>query len=81
MTPELIAMFGQFGPLGLMIGYLVWRENKVAAQIAERDLARAKADEARAESDKALSGSLSAVAVTVQNFDQRLTMLFDQRPK
>lgn len=60
MTPELIAAFGQFGPLGLMIGYLVWRESKERAAATQRDLAQAEAN-------KELAGALSALTVTIQN--------------
>ena len=65
MTPELVAAFGQFGPLGLMIGYLVWRERAGAEK-------RAEIDRERVESDKALAASLSALTVTIQHLDQRL---------
>lgn len=60
MTPELIAAFGQFGPLGLMIGYLVWRENKERSAATQRDIAQAEAN-------KELAAALSALTVTIQN--------------
>lgn len=25
-SPDLLQLAGQFGPLGLMVGYLIWRE-------------------------------------------------------
>lgn len=65
MTPELIEALGQFGPLGLMIGYLVWREQVGAAK-------RGEIEKARAEADKALAAALAALTVTIQHFDQRL---------
>ena len=71
MTPDLLTLFGQFGPLGLMVWYLVWREKNVAKEMAERDRARAEADKARAEADMALAGSLSALTVTIHSLGPR----------
>jgi len=65
MTPELITAFGQFGPLGLMIGYLVWRERIGAEK-------RGELEAERAESDKALAAALSALTVTIQHLEQRI---------
>lgn len=67
MTPELIAAFGQFGPLGLMIGYLVWRESKERAAAIARDAEVIRRDLAQAEANKELAGALSALTVTIQN--------------
>lgn len=65
MTPELITTFGQFGPLGLMIGYLVWREKTGAEK-------RGEIEKARAASDIELAKALSALTVTIQHLDQRM---------
>lgn len=65
MTPELVTAFGQFGPLGLMILYLVWREKDIAKVRRETDTARSTAD-------IELAKSLSALTVTIQHLDQRL---------
>lgn len=56
MTPEIWALLGQFGPLGLMIGYLVWTDGR-KDQIARE----------RAEADKALAAALAALTVTIQH--------------
>lgn len=63
MTPELITAFGQFGPLGLMIMYLMWREKAGAEK-------RGQIERERAEADKALAAALSALTVTIQHFDR-----------
>jgi len=63
MTPELITAFGQFGPLGLMIMYLMWREKAGAEK-------RGQIERERAEADKALASALSALTVTIQHFDR-----------
>lgn len=65
MTPELITAFGQFGPLGLMIGYLIWREKAGAEK-------RGQIERERAEADRALATSLSALVVTIQHLDNKL---------
>ena len=60
MTPELFAAFGQFGPLGLMIGYLVWREGKERSAAIQRETAQAEAN-------KELAAALAGLTVTIQN--------------
>jgi len=65
MGPEFVAAFGQFGPLGLMIAYLVWRERAGAER-------RDKVDQDRIEADKAMASALTALTVTIQALDQRL---------
>ncbi|EQB12671.1 hypothetical protein [Sphingobium lactosutens] len=65
MSPEFITAFGQFGPLGLMIAYLVWREKTVADQ-------RTQIDEKRVEADKVLASALTALTVTVQDLKSQI---------
>lgn len=72
MTPELLAAFGQFGPLGLVIGYLIWREKAGAEKRGDIERARAESDKVRADADKALAGALAALTVMIQHLDQRL---------
>lgn len=72
MTPEVLAAFGQFGPLGLMVAYLIWREKSGAEKRGEIERERADADKVRAEADKALAGALAALTVMIQHLDQRL---------
>lgn len=52
---ELAVLAGQFGPLGLFIGYLMWRE--IRNEKLSRD---------RIESDKALATSLALLEATVR---------------
>lgn len=65
MTPDIATAFGQFGPLGLMIGYLVWREKTGADR-------RNEIEEKRVEADKLLASALTALTVTVASFESRL---------
>lgn len=64
MTAEIATAFGQFGPLGLMIGYLIWREKAGAEK-------RGEIERARAEADKALAASLAALTTTIQQMEPR----------
>ncbi|MDZ7893625.1 MAG: hypothetical protein U5M50_00940 [Sphingobium sp.] len=60
MTTDIVTAFGQFGPLGPMIGYLVWREKTLAEQ-------RAQIEEKRIDADKLLASSLTALTITIQD--------------
>lgn len=66
VTPELITAFGQFGSMGLMVLYLVWREKTGAEKRGQVELARAA-------SDIELAKALTALTVTIQHIDRRLT--------
>ena len=72
MTPEFLDIFTQFGPLGLMIGYLVWRERVGAEKRGEVERERADAEKARAAADVELARALTALTVTIQHIDRRL---------
>lgn len=65
MTPEVWTLMGQFGPLGLMIGYLVYSDTR-------KDASRSQIDKERTESDKALAAALSALTVTIQHLETRI---------
>lgn len=65
MTPEIWTLLGQFGPLGLMIAYLVWSD-------ARKSDVRAQIDKERTESDRALAAALSALTVTIQHLENRI---------
>lgn len=65
MTAELVTAFGQFGPLGLMIGYLAWEKRSEREHRREVELARAA-------SDTALATALSALTVTIQHLDRAM---------
>jgi len=65
MTPELVTAFGQFGSMGLMCLYLVWREVRGAEK-------RGQIEKERTESDKALAAALAALTVTIQHLEARI---------
>lgn len=72
MTPEAISLFGQFGPLGLMIGYLVWRDGQQSKEKAALQVLQSDETKLKSEADKALATSLSALTVMIQNLAERL---------
>lgn len=65
-TADVLTLAAQFGPMGLMVGYLVWRET------AERKDARIKAEKehelarARINSDLELARAMTLLTVTIQ---------------
>ncbi|WP_303763845.1 hypothetical protein [Sphingobium yanoikuyae] len=60
----MFTLLGQFGPLGLMIAYLIWDKSR-------KDDERDKIQKERTEADKALAASLAALTVTIQHLAQR----------
>tara|TARA_R110000782_G_scaffold167129_10_gene259379 strand:+ start:14703 stop:14882 length:180 start_codon:yes stop_codon:yes gene_type:complete len=58
MSPELLEIFAQFGPLGLLIFYLMWD--------------RLTSNKDRIATDRALTAALSALTVTIQHLEQRI---------
>ena len=63
-------LVGDFGPLGLMIVYLVWRENKAAEAQTQREKDAREVMRERIEADKALAASLGALTAVVQRLDR-----------
>lgn len=64
-SSEFLTAIAQFGPLGLFIAYLVWRESTL-----ERN--RKEAEQERAKSDSALASALTALTVTISHLEQRM---------
>ena len=52
---SLLALAGQFGPMGLLVGYLIWRE-----------LRTERLSKDRIEADKGLATSLALLEATVR---------------
>ena len=63
---QIATLLGQFGPLGIFIAYLVWRENRNAEASALReDKDRALARE-RIEADKDMARALDKLAFRIE---------------
>lgn len=61
--PDLLGLAGQFGPMGLFVGYLVWREQRADARTMSYN-------QARLDADKALASSLGALTAVIQRLDR-----------
>lgn len=59
MDPALIEALGQFGPMGLMVGYLVWREQR-----------RDKIDRDRIEADVKMAEAISILTVKLEGLNR-----------
>jgi hypothetical protein len=60
---SIIGLAGQFGPMGLFVAYLIWREQRTAGVAMEYN-------KARLEADKALASSLGALTAVIQRLDR-----------
>lgn len=72
MTPEVMAVFSQFGFPGLLIGYLIWRESQQAKTASEIERARLEESRLKSDAEKSLATALSALTVMIQNLAERL---------
>ena len=62
----LLQLAGQFGPLGLFVGYLIWRELRTEKAAREREAAAAELAEKRIEADKGLATALALLRATIE---------------
>lgn len=60
---SILSLAGQFGPMGLFVGYLIWREQRTAS-------AAMTYNHARLEADRALASSLGALTAVIQRLDR-----------
>lgn len=59
----MLGLAGQFGPMGLFVAYLIWREQRTASTSLAYN-------QARLECDKALASSLGALTAVIQRLDR-----------
>ncbi len=64
-SPDFLGILSQFGPLGLLIVYFIWRDDRAEKR-------RGETDKERAEADKALASALTALTVTIGHLEQRV---------
>lgn len=60
---DILGLAGQFGPMGLFVAYLIWREQRTANLTMTYN-------NARLECDKALASSLGALTAVIQRLDR-----------
>lgn len=61
----ILALAGQFGPMGLMVAYVVWDKSRLDAKWREHEEKRLKQDEARTEADKGLALALQGLTIAI----------------
>ena len=60
---DILSLAGQFGPMGLFVAYLIWREQRSAATTMAYN-------QARLECDRALANSLGALTAVINRLDR-----------
>jgi hypothetical protein len=63
---QVLALAAQFGPMGLLVAYLIWREGCERKERREMADARAKIEEADIASREKLASSLTALSMVIQ---------------
>lgn len=67
MTPELLNVAGQFGPMGILVLFLYFEKKAEREHRREVEEEKTKAEFARASSDKEIATALAALTVTIQH--------------
>lgn len=63
---QLLALAAQFGPMGLLVAYLIWREGCDRKERREQAVERARIDEADISAREKLASSLTALSMVIQ---------------
>lgn len=63
---EVLQLAGQFGAMGLLVAYLIWRENADRRERREQSDRRATIDQADIASREKLASSLTALSMVIQ---------------
>lgn len=65
-VPALFTALGNFGALGILVAYLIWRESCDRRERKEQAAARAERDERDIASREKLASSLTALSMVIQ---------------
>lgn len=66
MTPDFVSQLAtNWGPMGLLVGYLIYKDWSERKARLEMDKARLEYDKARLEADKAMSGALASLTTAI----------------
>lgn len=63
---QLLALAAQFGPMGLLVAYLIWRENCDRKERSKQADDRAEIEKADIASREKLASSLTALSMVIQ---------------
>jgi hypothetical protein len=67
VTPELVTIAQLYGPMGLLVAYLIWSADRREKRWKDHEEKRLKQDEARTEADKGMSLALQALTIAIRN--------------
>lgn len=68
---DLLGTLGQFGPLGLMLGYVIWDKNQIVAKGRELEERRLETDEKRIEADKGTALAMQGLTIAITSMGGR----------
>lgn len=61
----MLGLFRDFGPMGLMVAYVIWDKSRIGAKWLSHEERRLKVDEARIETDKEMVLALQALTFRI----------------
>lgn len=67
---QILGLAGQFGPMGLFVGYLVYREQRGDKWLHQHEEKQLASEMATAEANKSLAASLGALTAVIQRLDR-----------
>jgi hypothetical protein len=66
VTPELVTIAQLYGPMGLLVAYLIWSADRREKRWKDHEELRLKQDAARTEADKGLALALQALTIAIR---------------
>ena len=66
MLGDALSLAGQFGPMGLLVAYIIWDKQRTDTKWRDHEAARLKQDAARVEADKAMAQAMTALSIVIQ---------------
>lgn len=66
---DLLQLAAQFGPMGLLVGYIIWDKSRIDTKWRAHEERRAKIDESRITADTGLALALQALTIAIQGKD------------
>lgn len=68
---ELLGLAGQFGPLGLMLGYVIWDKNQIATKSRELEERRLESDQKRIEADRGTALAMQGLTIAISSMGSK----------
>lgn len=67
---QVLGLAGQFGPMGLFVAYLMWREQRNDKWLQRHEENRLKTENATSDANQSLAASLGALTAVIQRLDR-----------